>query len=263
MTLIELDRNLKLVESAIRQAGVLLRDIARRPLDVLNADGKDIKLQADRDSEQLIIDALRAGSDYPILCEERGEIGAESGANFDGKFWVIDPLDGTLNFSRGIPTCCISIALVDGSGGAEKPLVGAILDFNRDELFTAAAGQGAWLNGAPMHVSDVTDPAQGVISTGFPSSADYSTEGLLPLIRRVQQFKKVRMIGAAAVSLAWVACGRIDAYAEDNTMLWDVAAGVLLVAEAGGTVELSESPKKKWARNVKVGSSPRIWPAEA
>ena len=132
------------------------------------------------------------------------------------------------------------------------PLAAAIYDFNRDEMFTAIARQGAWLNGRPMYASDRTDPAQGALSTGFPSYTDFSTEALMPIIRRVQMFKKVRMIGSAAISLAWVACGRVDAYVEDDIMLWDVAAGMLLVREAGGVVQLRESSKDKWARCIRT-----------
>jgi myo-inositol-1(or 4)-monophosphatase len=251
---------LKLAEETARQAGALLLQIVKRPLSVLSSEGKDIKLQADRDSEALIVDALSAATPYPILAEE----GGERGKRFDEAFWVIDPLDGTLNYSRGIPVCCVSIALVDGSDKIEKPLAAVIFDFNRDEMFTAAAGHGAWLNGLPMRVSSVKDPAQAVLSTGFPSYIDYSAESLMPLVRRVQVFKKVRMIGAAAISLAWVACGRLDAYAENGAMLWDVAAGRLLVSEAGGCVECALMPSggKKWARRVRAAAAPALWGAE-
>jgi len=101
----------QLIETTIRQAGDLLRRIAEQPLKVISSIGKDIKLDADRQSERLVIDLLRAASPHPILAEETGE----HGDRFDGPFWVIDPLDGTLNYSRGIPICCVSIALMEGN----------------------------------------------------------------------------------------------------------------------------------------------------
>jgi myo-inositol-1(or 4)-monophosphatase len=254
----------RLIEQTIRKAGDLLRSIHREPLEVLSAEGKDIKLQADRDSEQLIIDALRAARPYPVLGEESGETGGEAGADSDGPFWVIDPLDGTLNYSRGVPICCISIALVEndragGGQGGDRVLAGAIYDFNRDELFSAAEGAGATLNGRPIRVAATTDPSQASLSTGFPAAADYSTGALMPLVQSVQAFKKVRMIGSAATSLAWVACGRFDAYIEDGVHLWDIAAGMLLVAEAGGDLQISDSPRGKWARRLRCAGNRRIW----
>jgi len=239
------------IERTVREAGRLLQRLAAHPPAVLSDTGRDIKLQADRDAEKLIVAALREVSTRPILAEESGE----HGEDFDGLFWVVDPLDGTVNFSRGIPVCCVSLALMEGA----RPRAGAIYDFSRDELFSAADGAGARLNGRPIRVSGVRDPAQGILTTGFPAAADYSTGALMPLVGWVQAFKKVRMIGAAAVSLAWGAAGRMDAYAEDGVMLWDIAAGMLLVREAGGHVEVGPAPSGKWSRRIRCASDPRLW----
>ena len=148
-------------------------------------------------------------------------------------------MDGTLNYSRSIPISCISIALWQ----RQKPVIGIIYDFYHDEMFTGAVEQspihgkvGAWLNNEPIMTAHVQDKKQGVICTGFPSWRDYGNESLYRFIKKVQGWKKVRLIGSAALSLAWVACGRVDAYMEEDIRIWDVAAGLALVKAAGGNV---------------------------
>lgn len=245
-------KELDLALRAAKAAGERLREIAKGEKEILSAVGRDIKLQADRDSENIIIGMITAESAYPILAEESGEHGETA----SGPFWVIDPLDGTMNFSRGIPLCAVSIALVEGT----EPLVGVIYDFNRDELFYAASGSGAfWGDGREMRVSSVTESKQAILTTGFPIRQDLNDSALQELVRQVQRFKKTRMIGTAALALAYVACGRMDAYWEQEIMLWDVAAGLVLLKEAGGHVTMTPSAKFKWARNVRCAASPTIW----
>ena len=241
----------ELAQQAAREAGRLLAELAGGAKEVLSAEGRDIKLKADREAEQLILDRLRGASPHPILAEESGEHGAPEG----GPFWVIDPLDGTLNFKRGIPICGVSIALVEGV----DPIFGVIYDFNRDELFSGGAGDRARLNGTETSISDIRDPSQAVLATGLPVGRDYSVEGFAEMIQHFRRFKKTRMIGSAAISLAWAACGRVEAYAEDEIMLWDVAAGVAIVRSAGGYVSLEPSPKNKWARRVRVAAHEALW----
>ncbi len=226
-------------EEAARAAGALLRRMMPEGTAVLSDAGRDIKTQADHDAEETIL-ALLAKTGYPILAEESGAANLPAG---DSPFWVVDPLDGTLNFSRGLPLCCVSVALMSG----RESLVGVVFDFNRDECFSAAAGAGATLNGAAIRASDRGDARQAILLTGTPTHSDFSEAGLRPLLDRVQRFKKVRLLGSAALMLAYVATGRADAYAEDHIMLWDVAAGLCLVREAGGQVQIEDSGRVEWS----------------
>lgn len=196
---------------------------------VNNAEGKDIKLQADLESEEIIINVLSQHFNYPILSEESGELNDFSQ---EGRYWVVDPIDGTLNFSRAIPFSCISIALYE----KQTPILGVIYDFNRNEMFSALVGVGAWLNERPIHASNVTVRSNAVIATGFPSLRSYDKSSLDEFVTFVRDFKKVRLFGSAALSLAYVASGRIDAYCEDGIRFWDVAAGLAIVQAAGGSV---------------------------
>lgn len=247
---------LELAQETARLAGTRLAKDQAGERSVLSSVGKDIKLQADRDSEAIILEHL-ATSDYPVLAEESGQHGViETGE----PYWVVDPLDGSLNFKREIPFCCLAIALCQG----ETPLLGVIHDFNRDELFSGAVGEGASMNGRPIHVSGTRETGQAVLCTGFPTKRDYSGPVLEEFVAQVQQFKKIRMLGSAAMMLTYVACGRVDAYAEDDIMLWDVAAGVALVRAAGGWADLRPSERVRWGRRVRCAAYESIWtPVEA
>lgn len=218
-----------LAEQAAREAAQLLQ--ARQGTgiqDVLSSIGRDIKLASDQAAETAILQILQSKTSIPILTEESGEHGATKEAP---ELWIVDPLDGSMNYNRGIPLACVSIALWRSG----KPYIGVVYDFIRDELFSAEIGQGAWLNGRPIQVSTVTIPSQGILATGIPSKL-LLDEAMTQFTDRMRSFKKVRMLGAAALMLSWVACGRVDAYAEENIMLWDVAAGLALVEAAGGWI---------------------------
>jgi myo-inositol-1(or 4)-monophosphatase len=242
---------LKRAIEAARAAGKVLNALMRRPKTVLSEVGRDIKLQADQDAEAVILDILKQ-SDYPVLAEESGEHGDAAGS---GPVWIVDPLDGTLNFSRGIPLCCTSIALAQG----DTAILGVIYDFNRDELFTGVPGHGAWRDGEPMRVSGIREPSRGILNTGFPTASNYSDEAMVEFVANVRRFKKVRLLGSAALMLAYVACGRYEAYAEDGIMWWDVAAGIALVQAAGGHAGIFPASQGGWARNVRVASHEDIW----
>ncbi len=217
--------------------------------------GRDIKLQADQDAEAIILKALSA-SGYPVLAEESGEHGLVDG---DTPYWIVDPLDGTMNFNRGFPECCVSIALFRG----EDPLLGVIYDFNRDECFRGIVGEGAWLNDTPMTVSGIAERNQAVLCTGFPTHRSFDEDSIEEFVRSAQDFKKVRMLGSAALMVAYVACGRADAYLEESIMLWDVAAGLALVQAAGGYIDVQPSPRKKWGRIVRCGAHRDLWRSES
>jgi len=202
---------------------------------------RDIKIYADTEIESYIVSELRKYSEYPILAEESGL--SEQPLSIDnpvGYKWIVDPLDGSLNFSRGIPICCVSIALWQET----NPLLGVIYDFNHDELFTGIVGSGAWLNSKAITVSKVSQKSKAVICSGFPVSTNFSDLSLREFVNNVQIYKKVRMIGSAALSLAYVASGRVDCYIENDIKIWDVAAGLALVSAAGGSVNCVPSKNK-------------------
>ena len=221
---------LTLATEAAEEAGSrLAHDVDRTAVET--EYGRDIKHSGDRLAEKIILDRLRAGSDFPILSEERG-----ADACIDaGPFWVVDPLDGTMNYSRGLPLACVSIGLFQNN----QPMLGVVYDFGNDELFTGIVGEGAWCNDDPVRVSSVRDPERAILATGFPVGRSYKEKDLARFIARVQGYKKVRMLGSAALSLAYIAGGRLDIYCEEDIMLWDVAAGAALVAAAGGAIQLA------------------------
>jgi myo-inositol-1(or 4)-monophosphatase len=168
----------------------------------------------------------------------------------DSEFqWVIDPIDGTVNFFYGIPHFAISIALRRN----KKILAGVIYDPMRNELWTAEDGGAATLNGQPIAVSSRTVLSDAMVSVGVAKSLDSIEHGLPLFERMVRSAKKCRMMGSAALDIAYVACGRLDAYLEGTISLWDVAAGILLVERAGGSVALT--PHEKLADKYSIVAS--------
>ncbi len=237
--------------AAVTEAGRLLLKLRCKPVEVLSEADHDIKLQADRLAEECILKILNERMPLPVLTEESGEHGA---VTEEGRMWVVDPLDGTFNYSRGMPLCCSSVGLWAGG----QPVLGAIYDFFHDELFTGIVGHGAWLNGRPVAVSGVRDPARASLATGFPHHQDYSDAPLREFIRRVQHFKKIRMLGSAALMGVHVACGWLDAYVEEDIWLWDVAAAVAIGQAAGAATSVRPAKAGRWAREVVLASSPEL-----
>ncbi len=239
-----LDAMQELACKAAEIAGAYLREGESK---VLSQRGKDIKLKADKEAEARIIQVLSEGSTYPILAEESGE----SGNLDEGTFWVVDPLDGSFNYIRGYPLYATSIALVkDG-----VPILGVVQDVFHQQTMCAIADHAAAMGKDPIKTSGITDIGQAALVTGFPVNRDYSSQSLQRFLSSVQRFKKVRMLGSAAIALAYVALGRADVYHEEDTMLWDVAGGVALVRGAGGSVKMEPSANKPWAYNVTAAAS--------
>ena len=242
---------LRLGESAALTAGHHLAALRASWSVITQEIGHDIKVQADERAEKMIVDLLRGGSDLPIFSEETGW---QKGAREADQIWVVDPLDGSANYFQGFPLCAVSIALLDKG----IPVLGVVYDFNLDELFSGIVGQGAWLNHVAMKVSDVSDPGKGVLMTGLPVRRDTSPQSLAAMAATLGQWRKVRMIGSAALASAYVAAGRADLYCEENTMMWDVAAGCALIKAAGGVAEISsgplDEPKNVVAHNGNLGA---------
>jgi myo-inositol-1(or 4)-monophosphatase len=219
-----------LMVKAARAAGnVLLRHMYRLDaLNVVEKDRMDYASEVDGLAEAEIIKEFRRSTpDYAILGEENGSIGS-------GRFtWVIDPLDGTSNYLRGIPHYCVSIALVENG----EPIHGVIFDPLRNELFTASRGSGTQLNEKRVRVADRKDLAGAMIVTGFPPrERPRASAHLKCMDSLLTEAEDIRRTGSAALDLAYVACGRADAYFEAGVKPWDIAAGALMVREAGGKV---------------------------
>lgn len=211
---------------------------------------KDVKLQADTESEQLIRTRLGEQTALPIIGEEWG--GDMSLVDKDELFWIVDPLDGTFNYLRNIPITCVSIGLCRGL----NPILGVIYDFNLDECYTGADGIPLMCNGTPVQPAWANEHRTAALATGFPAGRDFSGRALESFIHTIQKFKKIRMIGSAAMALAYVASGKCDAYYEESIRLWDVAAGLALVKAAGGVIDIqcSDSPAKPLAYNVSAAA---------
>lgn len=215
---------------AAKAAGGLLRANFGRPLTVDENEAHDIKLELDKRSQTLIEALLLARYPTHAIYGEEGMRG-DAASEYQ---WVIDPIDGTVNFFYGIPHFCISIAL----RRAGTIIVGVIYDPMRDELWAVDEHTDSTLNGLPIRVSDRTSLAEATMAVGFSKSIDTINDSLPLFLRMVRSAKKCRMMGSAALDMAYVATGRLDAYIEGQISLWDVAAGILLVQKAGGKVDI-------------------------
>ena len=232
----QIDNELLTAVKAARVAGTYLKENKKNIKKALSSTEKDIKLKADIEAENIIKEVLKNDSDIEILAEETG-LSVEC---LPEVFWVVDPLDGTANYSRDIPICCVSIALVSKM----EPLLGVIYDFNNDALFQGSVNTKAVCNEKPIEVSNITHPAEGILLTGLPNDTDYSDQALKKMIMEFQNWRKVRMIGSAAMASAYIASGKADAYSETKTYLWDVAAGAALVNAAGGKAVIKNQNDK-------------------
>lgn len=222
--------DLELAERAAREAGeVLLGWFGRQPEGLASKTSvTDPVSEADRQAERTIRDRLAAERpDDGILGEEGTQ---EPTAN--GRTWIVDPLDGTVNFLYGMRTWAVSIALEDPDGLA----VGVVYNPVDDECFSARRGEGAALNGEPLRVTGCTSLERAMVATGFSYEAPHRAEQAELLLRLLPRVRDVRRMGAAALDLAYVAAGRFDAFYERHLKRWDEAAGILLVREAGGVL---------------------------
>ncbi|MFD2935218.1 inositol monophosphatase family protein [Spirosoma flavum] len=185
----------------------------------------------DKETEKQLVEKLSRLLPEAGFITEEGTTGQD--ADQSALNWIIDPLDGTANFIHNLPVFSVSIGLAQGN----TPIAGVIYDPNRDECFSAWQGGGAYCNGTKISVSPATQLSESLIATGFPyNSFDQMQPYLQILESLMKQTHGLRRMGSAAIDLAYVACGRFDAFYEYNLNSWDMAAGVLLVREAGGTV---------------------------
>ena len=219
------------VEAALNAGKYLLKNKSKLNVRI-ESRPKDTKLQADVEAENLIKQSISSISKYPILAEESGK----SVENLGDTFWVIDPLDGTANFSRDIPICCVSIGLVCNM----KPILGVVYDFNNDDLYKANnITKEAFLNNKEIEVSKIDSKNEAVLVTGLPVNTNYENDSLKKMIEDMQTWKKVRMIGSAAIASCYIASGKAELYKENGVFLWDIIAGAAIIESSGGNAKIN------------------------
>ena len=249
-----MDKHLEVAISAAREAGRILLRRKHMRHEIRHKADFDFVTEMDELSEATIRGMLStAFPTHRIMGEEEvsssgrdeAELLAELGE--DEYLWVIDALDGTTNYIRGLPQFCISIAMVHH----RRLELGVVYDPVADEMFSALRGCGAWLNDSEIHVSDVADPAHAIFGMGFPAAElDKRRETMAMLNRIDMDFISMRVYNCAALLLCYVACGRLDMSFELGIHLWDMAGGALIVQEAGGSVTRSDgSPFDLFARD--------------
>jgi myo-inositol-1(or 4)-monophosphatase len=221
---------------AARAAGKIMRANWHKPKRVNVSDAHDIKLELDVRCQKLIEKILRAAfPQIPLL----GEEGISGDMNAEYR-WVVDPIDGTVNYFYGLPHAAVSIALEHRN----KSIVGVIYDPFTDELWTVIRGGKTKLNGKIVRVSTCSEIGDAVIAIGFSKSKESLDKSIPHLNRLARSAKKIRILGSAALELAYVACGRLDLYVERRINLWDVAAGGLMVESSGGEFYAPPAPGK-------------------
>ena len=222
---------LKVAQEAARRAGQIQREYAGRRIHITSkSTSSDLVTEVDVKCEEAIIAAIReVFPNHAALAEEHGDYTASQGK----MLWIIDPLDGTVNYAHGFPMYCSSVALeADG-----KVVVGAVYDPVRDEMFCALAEGGAWLNGQPIHVSSSASLEESLLATGFPYTIKTEkVNNLAQFTAFAMRAQAIRRPGAAALDLCYVACGRLDGFWEFHLKPWDMAAGALILTEAGGEI---------------------------
>jgi myo-inositol-1(or 4)-monophosphatase len=214
--------------AAAEAGGAILRSHFGTELQVRYKGEIDLVTQVDEAAEAAVVELIRRRFPTHTILAEEGSTGGEDREHR----WIIDPLDGTTNYSHGMPPFCISIAY-ERAGDLN---VGVIYDPTIGEMFVAERGKGATLNGKPIHVSNTSVLRRALLATGFPYDAELLPLALSQFVWFARRAQAVRRIGSAALDLAYVAAGRFDGYWEGFIHSWDIAAGVLLVEEAGGTV---------------------------
>jgi myo-inositol-1(or 4)-monophosphatase len=250
------DDLLALAESLAESAAALLLEGLRRPRSEVatKSTGTDMVTEMDRASERLIVDGISAARpDDGILAEEGASAAATSGVR-----WVVDPLDGTTNYLYGIPGFAVSIAVeID-----DRTEIGVVRDAVHGETFSAVRGRGARCNGEPIAVATRSNLATALIATGFGYAPDRRRHQAEVLTRVLHRVRDIRRIGAAAVDLCSVACGRVDGYYEWGLGRWDLAAGLLIAEEAGAvTGPIEGLPDDVAPESAVVVAAPGIFAA--
>jgi len=227
----ELSNHLDIALGVVREgASVFTKNISKYNRLERNI-GREVKIRADRELNDVLGEKLRKRTSFNIMSEEE-----DNNVICENKYnWILDPLDGSFNYMRGIPMYCISLALWKGF----EPVLGVIYDLTKDDIYHGIIGGEAFKNDMKIMVSKINRFSDAVLCTGFPVNFSYSDDRIIEFTDNVKKYKKIRLFGSAAMSLSFVACGRVDAYIEDDIMIWDVAAGIAIVKAAGGQVNFT------------------------
>ncbi|AXR65031.1 inositol monophosphatase family protein [Leptospira mayottensis] len=210
---------------------------------------RDVKIGADLESERKIIKYLRKNSNFSILSEESGELNGMVRSDFESRIrWIVDPLDGSLNYTKGIPICGISIGLWE----EETPILGVVYDIFREDMYSGIVGKAAWRNQKKIQVSNYYLKSDSVLCTGIPIKNNFSAKNLNSFVSKFQHYKKVRLFGSASLSLCMVACGAAEVYQENNIQIWDVGGGIPVVMGAGGKVVFHKTSVSPYTYDVKA-----------
>lgn len=210
----------ELAKTTLYEMGQLINQKDHK--SVLSSKGKDVKLALDIEIDNLIVKKLSHNYAYPILSEENG---LNKKLIEQSPYWILDPIDGSMNLTRAIPHSCISLAFWIG----QEPIFGIIYNYNSDEMISGYVDKGAWLNSVVISEAKSVAVNQSILATGITKDMDLSKKNAINFIQKLKQYKKIRMFGSAAISLSYVALGRVDAYFEQNIKLWDVAAGIAIL----------------------------------
>lgn len=225
-----MNSDLEVAKQAAREGVRVIKSFRKKGIKIQQKGFHDLVTDADVAAEKAILGLIQHHfPDDEILAEES----AAKGYLTEARTWIVDPIDGTTNFANDFPIYCVSVAMWEDY----LPKVGVVIEVNRDEEFTAAAGEGAWLNGEKMSVSSTSDSKNAFIGTGFPYNDLSLVDSYLKLFRQLMEdVQGIRRPGSAAYDLCCVACGRFDGFYEYSLHIWDVAAAALIIQEAGGTV---------------------------
>lgn len=210
-----------LLSSLVKNIGKDL--LHKNQLDVISEKGKDVKAVADIETEKKLMEGIENFSDFKILSEESYK--SFKPDTSDAPYWIVDPIDGTLNYLRSIPMSCISVALWNG----DKPIFGVVYDFNRDEMIRGYVGEGAWLNNKKLYKPPEITREQSVLGTGITTYMNLEDGSLKELISNIIKYKKIRMLGSAAIMITYVGLNRFNAYMEKDIKFWDIAAGLAIL----------------------------------
>ena len=258
MNKLELKRAFDVAQASARRAGVFIKKKLRARKQINHQSAHDIKLELDERSQRMIERALLKTFPQIAILGEEGTVGDPASE----WRWVVDPIDGTVNFSRGLPHACISIALQSrnaDSGGhwsEYQTEAGVVYDPFLEEMWSAKRAGRAKLNGRPIHVSETDCLESSIVSIGFAKNRSTLKKNLPLFTRLYQRVLKVRLMGSAALALTWTAAGRLDAYRENGISLWDIAAGSLILECAGG--ECWRKPLQKKYTYELIASNGRL-----
>jgi myo-inositol-1(or 4)-monophosphatase len=225
-----MNRDLEIAKKAAWKGVDTINQYKKKGISVKKKGFHDLVTDADFAAEKAILEVIQ--NEFP-----EDDILAEESASHDSlaekRTWIIDPIDGTTNFANDFPIYCVSVAMWEN----RNPKVGVVIEVNREEEFSAITGEGAWLNGEKISVSNTENPGNGFVATGFPYNDLSLVDPYLKLFRvLMEELQGIRRPGAASYDLCCVACGRFDGFYEYSLHIWDLAAAALIIREAGGVI---------------------------